>query len=408
MKNVVFGLSNEYRRFKNYINGEVVAYFDNYLAGENADEGKIVEKLNSIVNYKFDRIIIAGWNRRKEMIDEIGSINRDYLKKTVLLRDLINPHNFISEYSSTLLDGFKKKYYMAGIGSYMTGGVEDMHMLVQGIRDVGGEAYMAYYTYEKELASATPDDYKKYVNGYTMDLEDVEDDEKNVIIVPEINTRLLDRFKKAEKWIWWLSVDNHLKYFENDSIRSVFEADYHLYQSEYARKFLYELGVPHRKVRKLGDYISFEEEKLQRSKKLDQVVYNPAKGEMYTKLIINAAPDIKFVAIQNMTHEQVKEVLNQSKVYIDFGNHPGMDKIPREAALGGCIVITGKKGAAENDIDIPIPNDYKFCESDLNLIVAKIKNFIDHYDEYIEDFIGYRLAICHQRESFLEDIKQLI
>lgn len=55
--------------------------------------------------------------------------------------------------------------------------------------------------------------------------------------------------------------------------------------------------------------------------------------------------------------------MSKSKVYIDFGNHPGKDRIPREAAISGCIVITGKRGAAAFAEDVCIPETYKFDES---------------------------------------------
>jgi len=46
-------------------------------------------------------------------------------------------------------------------------------------------------------------------------------------------------------------------------------------------------------------------------------------------------------------------------MYIDFGTHPGKDRIPREAALRNCIVLTNRNGAADNNVDVPIPNEYK-------------------------------------------------
>ena len=33
------------------------------------------------------------------------------------------------------------------------------------------------------------------------------------------------------------------------------------------------------------------------------------------------------------------------QVYIDFGHHPGQDRLPREAVQCGCVVITGTRGS---------------------------------------------------------------
>lgn len=51
--------------------------------------------------------------------------------------------------------------------------------------------------------------------------------------------------------------------------------------------------------------------------------------------------------------------MDESMIYIDFGEHPGKDRIPREAAMRDLIVITGRDGAAVNDVDVSIPKKYK-------------------------------------------------
>jgi hypothetical protein len=98
------------------------------------------------------------------------------------------------------------------------------------------------------------------------------------------------------------------------------------------------------------------------------VVYNPAKGIHYTNEIIRrAGQTLQIVPIGKglngqvrMTNHEVTNLLRRAKVYIDFGPHPGMDRLPREAALAGCIVITNRDGAAGYDVDVPLPNEFKF------------------------------------------------
>lgn len=68
------------------------------------------------------------------------------------------------------------------------------------------------------------------------------------------------------------------------------------------------------------------------------------KGIKFTKKLIDKSIGIKWIPIENMTTQQVKSLLGNSKVYVDFGNHPGKDRFPREAAIMGCCVITGKRG----------------------------------------------------------------
>ncbi|MGC8677909.1 MAG: hypothetical protein ACP5UF_06830 [Hydrogenobaculum sp.] len=89
-----------------------------------------------------------------------------------------------------------------------------------------------------------------------------------------------------------------------------------------------------------------------------------------------------------MTRDQVIETLQKAKVYIDFGNHPGKDRIPREAAILGCCVITGKRGSATFFEDVPIPEEYKF-------------------EERYQDFNYYRQVIRNEPTKFLENLKKI-
>ena len=136
------------------------------------------------------------------------------------------------------------------------------------------------------------------------------------------------------------------------------------------------------------------------------VTFNPAKGFDFTKQLIGAAPDIIWGPISHMTPEDVHTLLSSAKCYIDFGNHPGQDRIPREAAAAGCCVITGKRGAAANDIDVPIPSAYKFDDTPENIpaILACIRDCLAHYEAHTHDFDSYRTMIAGQRERFRKGV----
>ncbi|MCX7738527.1 MAG: hypothetical protein N2Z80_03840 [Hydrogenothermaceae bacterium] len=67
------------------------------------------------------------------------------------------------------------------------------------------------------------------------------------------------------------------------------------------------------------------------------------------------------------------DILKKAKVYIDFGNHTGKDRIPREAAMLECCVITGRRGIAKYREDVPIPENYKIEDKveNIPLILSK-------------------------------------
>ena len=73
---------------------------------------------------------------------------------------------------------------------------------------------------------------------------------------------------------------------------------------------------------------------------------------------------MQFIRLENMNPQQLCDALDKSMIYIDFGNHPGKDRIPREACCRNCIVMTSKLGSANNSYDVPIPDEYKFDTTD--------------------------------------------
>lgn len=161
----------------------------------------------------------------------------------------------------------------------------------------------------------------------------------------------------------------------------------------------------------LSEYLNedFLKSQTDLSHKQNIVVYNPKKGYSFTRKVIKRAKDIEFVPIINMTRQQVVETLQKAKVYIDFGNHPGKDRIPREAAILGCCVITGKRGSAAFYEDVPIPEEYKFDDKYENIseIINKVKDCFENFDNRYKDFDHYREVIKQEPQKFVEDLKKI-
>jgi hypothetical protein len=161
----------------------------------------------------------------------------------------------------------------------------------------------------------------------------------------------------------------------------------------------------------LSEYLNEDFLKTQTdlSKKENIVAFNPKKGFSFTKKIISLAKDIKFVPLINMGRDEVIKTLQKAKVYIDFGNHPGKDRIPREAAILGCCVITGKRGSAAFFEDVPIPDEYKFEDKEKNIpkIIDKIKDCLENYEKRYEDFDYYREVIKNEPQKFIEDLRKI-
>ena len=310
-----------------------------------------------------------------------------------------------------------------------TGGPELLHQLVYKLNQFGINSYITYFDYDLLKSSdLTPKDFKKYIKEYKL-INDICDDTNNVVIFPETSLELVDKFNNIRKGMWWLSVDNYINKYEiNDAIKifglkqvlinilkfrvkykkDIYNFDYHLCQSQYAIDYLKKKHIKNG-VYYLSDYINSVFFKKVKIRKIDNVLYNPKKGYKFTKKLIEKAPDINWIPIKGLTTDGVQKLLRESKVYIDFGNHPGKDRFPREAAMSGCCVITGKNGSANNDIDVPIPKKYKYdrCNKNIDLIIDTIKHCTSNYNNSYMEFDKYREKILNEELTFESDIKKI-
>jgi hypothetical protein len=337
------------------------------------------------------------------------------------------------------IDTPKRKIYVACPANVATGGPEALHQLCYNLRIEAHEnAFMFYYNMHKP--DPIHEFYKPYNNPFS---KQIEDHPHNIIIVPEVEDGLniLGSHHKIKKIVWFLSIDNYylfkpikrydfffekalkksLRFFGVKTLfnltfekiskkypmkkdERIITSDLLLTQSYRGMKHIFEETKKSPKY--LSDYLNDDYLKESSKSKKDIILYNPSKGLIFTKKLIEYSPDLKFIPIKNMNRGEVKDLLSESKVYIDFGNHPGMDRLPREAAILGCCIITGKKGSAAFFQDIPIKNEYKFDdrETQIPLITKKIKECITDYNTKIEDFNEYRQKIMNQKNNFINDL----
>lgn len=305
-----------------------------------------------------------------------------------------------------------------------TGGTELLHQLHFELTSIGVKSSMFYVG---KLEGSPVE--KKFSHKYNPIIaSNIIDDYKNIIICSETHFARMFKYKKIKKVCWRLSVDNFcglvkkgeplskkikhyliFVYFKYHAKKYI-----HLVQSEYARRFVHlTFHIHNSSIYTLSDYLNDDYLNFDSSKesfaKEKQILYNPRKGLEFTMKIIALLPNIKWIPLQGYSNFELKNLYLHSKLYIDFGNHPGKDRIPREAAICGCCIITGKDGAAENDIDIPINPEYKFSanEENLNDIKNRILECLNNYDLCSQDFISYRKIILNEKKEFIKQVKAL-
>lgn len=294
-----------------------------------------------------------------------------------------------------------------------TGGPEALHQLGRALLDLGHDAAMVYIADDIDTwvslrdgvveVPALPDlmapEYAPYGVPRAMLIPDQED---IAVVIPEVWPRLVGRFARAVPYFWWLSIDNGLERLEQaGGLAALGARCEHLCQSHYALTWLTARGV---RGRMLSDYIApgMAVTAAELAGRREARVAYPARGRAFAEVLRERAPELDWREMSGMTQAQVRALLLSSRLYADFGGHPGKDRMPREAASLGCCVVTGRQGAAGNRVDIPIPDRYKFRDELFmaHPIARAIRRIVREYDALVGDFAAYRAAIAGEREVF--------
>ncbi len=258
------------------------------------------------------------------------------------------------------------------------------------------------------------------------------DEPETVVVIPEIMTDRIWRLHQAQRLIWWLSVDfyrhrpkkwtKRAKLFLRELLPSrrpyTFQALprlQHAYHGEYVRRFLVKQGI--QQPLPLCEYLSpafrLAESEVSTAPRANVCLYNPRKGFAVTQRIIAACEGagIEFVPLSGYGEAELRALFSRSKLYIDFGEHPGRDRMPREAASCGCIVFTGQRGSAGNPVDVPLADFYKLDDQQpdtLQLLRERMLSVCQAYDAHRNAQADYRAWIRSLPQAFTADVAGVI
>lgn len=249
--------------------------------------------------------------------------------------------------------------YLLALHGIATGGPEATHQLSDALIEQGFDARMVYFKWP-DLAQGPLREFPAY-QGFAPEYEryrvklarSIPDEEGAVVVIPESACHLAMFFEKAKVLVWWLSVDNgfgalsgiNLNYLRRPNV-------YHASQSRYAETFTQALQF--NSLGMLSDYtvdLTEYAEPMPMAERPKVVAFNarpdkviadlPAIGEEIAKL----DPEIKCIAIRGMSRPEIAAVFAAARVYVDLGNFPGKDRLPREARSMGCDVLVRNAGA---------------------------------------------------------------
>lgn len=328
----------------------------------------------------------------------------------------------------------------------VTGGPDALHQLVYYLNKLKFSACAVYLGASKN--EEIPKQYDTYIKDYLL-FDEVIDDKDNIIVIPEFISYLKKDFRKSRVFIWRLSVDYNLnktslfykmfflltiplrlvknrrksyrrivsnfknalqkeKYsFKNEpSNLTHLCASYYAYDyvSRRSKNRFYLCIEPISKF-----FLEMSRDGISYSDREDIVLYNPAKCGEFVKKIIERAPSVKFVALKGMSQSQLIEYYKRAKVYIDFGPFPGAERMPKEAVLFGCSILTGKNGASAYYGDVPISNNYKVESKigNITLIISKIEYMMENYESIIFDFEDYKNTVLKLEDNFINQLKTI-
>jgi hypothetical protein len=308
-----------------------------------------------------------------------------------------------------------------------TGGPEALHQLVSTLRDLDVEAYLTPFEGTHGYAPVL-----EYAHYRSPEIERVIDAADVAVIVPEVYPEGLVGLKKAQKFYWWLSIDNapafnwrnrrrrwtspkavsRLRSFV--ALRELMEIHkgglHHLVQSHYAWSFLNsQLEIVSSLV---SDYtVDLKAPAPDRESRDPAVVaYNPAKGgELALQLRQWFGSRVTWLPLANMSRTEVASALRATDIYLDLGHHPGKDRLPREAALAGALTLVARRGAGAYAADVPIPLCHKICfDGDVVAnAAAAIERVLPRLDSEVRNQDFYRRVIRAEKAAFERQVKNV-
>ena len=280
-----------------------------------------------------------------------------------------------------------KKIYVFCPAKIVSGGPEALHQLVDAVNALGGDGFIVYTDGAdiKTKSVKTPFRYRRYKTPQAT-LDTIVFNPENIFVVPESIPQLIDSIPRGVKCLWWLIF--------------VFKEDQYIYKAL--------INIIHFfQIYPLSDYVVVE--KAQQESKRDEIALVERKLDNRLKPLVEALKSqFKVTVISGLSRFRLGKLLARTKVFIDFGSHPGKDRLPREAAINGNVILTSSFGASSNHIDVPISTKYKVsAATSIKEISALLDQCLASHTQCLPDFQLYREGIQKEKNVFFIEVDSL-
>lgn len=248
-----------------------------------------------------------------------------------------------------------------------------------------------------------------------------------LLIFPEIYISKASLILNADAAIWWLSVDNFTFKKHRSKLRDIFtyyksvlrgkrplrirkalQPLIHFCESHYAIEYLKSFGINSIYLPRLIGNMFYQTSETVPKEKI--IACSRRKGKVYLDKVIKELSDFDFIFLDNLSEEDVYNVLLRSMVYLDLGHFPGSERLPREAVMLNNFILINNVGAAQNFQDFPLPSQFKLNVNapDFYLNLRKLLNKIFDNEINFSEMQKFQQSILNLRKNYPEIINSLI
>jgi hypothetical protein len=275
---------------------------------------------------------------------------------------------------------------------HYTGGPEALHQLDHALRAAGIESSMQYQGFRDELVR------KDFAHRYGCSESSGEVNPDAILIIPETEN---PRIWRERGWrrivVWWLAA---ARFYPLQDYQRCF----HIFQSSYAANHRAAEGIVGRMV---TDYLRaehFTPSALRPSCERPNVI---ACNRRSAAWLVLAVPDLSGVSLEIIEHctpERVTKILRRARYYLDVGWHPGRDRMPREAAMLGCVVLCGRQGSAGFPDDMPLADELRIHDAQPSSLASCIAQCEQNPERVTVAMDRYRTWITQQKPRFHAEV----
>lgn len=309
--------------------------------------------------------------------------------------------------------------YIVTPAKQVTGGPEFCHQICAELNKYPDiDAKILYLT---EKSNPQPLVYTlRYNNPYTVNHKPEKD---SILFIPEILSESFDvsfLFDCKVIFFVWMSVNYYLSTVSYSKLNFFPSKVIHLAQTEYSKDYLLNFAkVKKEKILPLVDYVSDDfllSVPNDPSEKENIIVFQNSKASEFLKNVLLELQDrgrsknTKLVGIKNMTTREIVEVFKKSKVFLNLGWNPGMDRMNREAVILDNCIISSTQGSGFYWEDVRVEDKYKFypIEENVKECADRVEECLDRYEERIEDFKEYKEMVRGQKREFEKNIENIV